>query len=396
MGVFVLFSCKQQPKQTVNKMKNFGEDVAFLQKHKEVTVLENENKNAKIAIVGAYQARVMTSTANGDSGMSHGWMNYDLIKSGEQKEHINAFGGENRFWMGPEAGQYAIFFEKGKSFDIANWYTPASIDYEPFQLIKKNTKKAIFGRDIRLKNYADFTFDINVKRTLNVFENEAIQTQLGVTVPDDVKVIGYGSTDKITNKGKSTWKKETGLLSIWVLGVYKPSSNTVVIVPYRGEANVNTAYFGTVGGECLKVTDKAVFFKGDGTYRSKIGLPPENAKPVIGSYSAQQNLLTIVKYSFNQSDKDYVNSLWKMQDNPYGGDVVNSYNDGPMEDGSVFGPFYELETSSPAKELAPEESVTHEHFTFHFEGSKEALDKIAFKVLGIHLNEIPAFDANKN
>jgi hypothetical protein len=30
----------------------------------------------------------------------------------------------------------------------------------------------------------------------------------------------------------------------------------------------------------------------------------------------------------------YVNSKWGQQDDPYKGDVVNSYNDGPVEDGS--------------------------------------------------------------
>ena len=140
------------------EVKNFGGDVAFLEKHQEVTVLSNKAQNSKIAVVGAYQARVMTSSADGDEGMSHGWINYDLIKSGKIKKQINAFGGENRFWMGPEAGQYSIFFEKGETFDIANWQTPASIDSEPFDLVKKDAKKAIFKRDITLKNYADFKF----------------------------------------------------------------------------------------------------------------------------------------------------------------------------------------------------------------------------------------------
>ena len=29
------------------------------------------------------------------------------------KEHVNVFGGEDRFWLGPEGGQYSIFFVKG-------------------------------------------------------------------------------------------------------------------------------------------------------------------------------------------------------------------------------------------------------------------------------------------
>ena len=48
----------------------------------------------------------------------------------------------------------------------------------------------------------------------------------------------------------------------------------------------------------------------------------------------------------------YVNGQWGPQEDPFAGDVINSYNDGPVEDGSIMGPFYEIETSSPGG-LAP-------------------------------------------
>ena len=68
--------------------------------------------------------------------------------------------------------------------------------------------------------------------------------------------------------------------------------------------------------------------------------------------------------------------------------MVNSYNDGQAEDGSRLGPFYELETSSPAAELAPGETQTHVHRTFHFAGDPKALDDIAQRVLGISLQSL--------
>ena len=30
-------------------------------------------------------------------------------RKGTLQEHIHVFGGEERFWMGPEGGQYALF-----------------------------------------------------------------------------------------------------------------------------------------------------------------------------------------------------------------------------------------------------------------------------------------------
>ncbi len=70
--------------------------------------------------------------------------------------------------------------------------------------------------------------------------------------------------------------------------------------------------------------------------------------------------------------------MWENQQYPYKGDVVNSYNDGPPEPGKKpLGPFYELETSSPAAALQPGKSITHIHRTFHLQGSEADLDKIA-------------------
>ena len=102
------------------------------------------------------------------------------------------------------------------------------------------------------------------------------------------------------------------------------------------------------------VKDKVIYFAADGKYRSKIGISPQRSKAVLGSYDADNKVLTIVQFSQPAGVTDYVNSLWKIQDNPYGGDAANSYNDGPPEPGAKpLGPFYELESSSPAAALAP-------------------------------------------
>lgn len=37
-----------------------------------------------------------------------------------------------------------------------------------------------------------------------------------------------------------------------------------------------------------------------------------------------------------------MNGQWGIQNDPYYGDVINAYNDGPVEDGSVMGPFMKL------------------------------------------------------
>ena len=76
--------------------------------------------------------------------------------------------------------------------------------------------------------------------------------------------------------------------------------------------------------------------------------------------------------------------MWETQREPYKGDVINSYNDGPPAPGQPpLGPFYELETSSPALNLAPQQRYTHVHRTFHFTGPEAELDRLARATLGV-------------
>ena len=79
-----------------------------------------------------------------------------------------------------------------------------------------------------------------------------------------------------------------------------------------------------------------------------------------------------------------------MQEHPYKGDAINSYNDGPLEDGSQMGPFYELETSSPALALKTCESAEYKQSTFHFEGTEEELNALCQQIFDVSLNEIKA------
>jgi hypothetical protein len=143
-----------------------------------------------------------------------------------------------------------------------------------------------------------------------------------------------------------------------------------------------------VPADRLRVNEKEGYlvFRCDGALRSKIGLSPERAKNVLGSYSASDKLLTIVQYDKPKAGAPYVNSLWETQKNPFEGDVVNSYNDGPTEPGKpALGGFYELETSSPGAVLKPGESMAHTHRTFHFMGDEKELGAIAKTVLGVDL-----------
>ncbi len=374
---------------------NFGEDTAFLEKHTDIIVLKDKQGDAKVAVVPAWQGRVMTSAAGGDAGLSYGWINRELIESGKILPHMNAFGGEDRFWMGPEGGQFSIFFEKGVKFDFANWFTPAIFDTLPFKVISKSTDKVLFGAEFSLTNYSGTKFDVAVKRDVRLLNTATAWRNLKISPIKDVILVAYESNNRIINNGKEAWKKETGLLSVWILGMFTPGPSTTIVAPIKSGpeselgVKVTSDYFGSIPEDRLVVKDNVVFLSADGKYRSKIGLNPKRSKSVLGSYDAEHKVLTIVQFNQPKGVTDYVNSLWKLQDNPYGGDAANSYNDGPPTPGAKpMGPFYEIESSSPAAALAPGRSLSHIHRTMHLTGDEASLDKISKAVLGVSLAEI--------
>ena len=373
---------------------SFDQDVAFLKKHTQIIVLSQKDGGAQLAVAPALQGRVMTSTAEGEHGLSFGWINRALFESGKVQPHMNVFGGEDRFWMGPEGGQFSIFFTKGAPFDLEHWFTPASVDTEPFELAGKAADQVRFRRSIELTNYSGTKFNVRVDREVRLLSSREGWRNLGAQPATGVKLVAFESVNQISNAGKEPWKKETGLLSIWILGMFNPSAATTIVVPIKSGPEstlgkpVNADYFGAVPPERLVVKDDVVFFSGDGKYRSKIGVNAKRCRPVLGSYDAANKVLTIVQFTF-QGQTDYVNSMWKIQDNPYAGDAANSYNDGPPAPGKpALGPFYELESSSPAAALAPGHTLKHVHRTIHLSGSEPELDRIARSALGVSLQQI--------
>lgn len=376
---------------------SFGDDAAFLKSHTELIVLSDKRGEAKVAVAPAYQGRVMTSTAGSDAGLSFGWINRELISSGKTQPHINVFGGEDRFWLGPEGGQFSIFFAKGTKFEFADWFTPAVIDTLPFKVAASSPTQARFTAEFALTNYSGARFDVAVNREVRLLGAAAAWKHLGVKPAGGVRLVAYETDNAIRNAGRNAWEKSSGLLSIWILGMFNPSPSTTIAVPIKPGpeselgVKVTSDYFGSVPPDRLVVRNDVLYFSGDGKYRSKIGINPKRSKAVLGSYDADNKVLTIVQFNQPAGVTDYVNSLWKLQDNPFGGDAANSYNDGPVAPGGKpLGPFYELESSSPAAALAPGKSLSHIHRTIHLSGPEAALDGVARAALGVSLADIQA------
>ncbi len=378
----------------VDQKGTFGYDLAFLKKHHPDLVLLRDSANAaQLIILPAYQGRVMTSTSDGEKGMSYGWINHDLIAEGTFSEHFTPVGGEERFWLGPEGGQFALYFKKGSEFTFDNWYVPKAIDSEPFNLVSSTATAAKFEKAMHLENYTGTAFDIKVNRNISLLDHDLISEFLGLELGSDIRSVGFQSENILTNTGSKTWDQQTGLVSIWVLSMLKSNDQTNVIIPYRKGDSLSLGkivtddYFGKLGADRLKIEDGYLLFKADAKQRSKIGVSPKRALPIAGSYDAENKVLTISQFTLPEGISTYVNSTWKIQDDPFNGDAVNAYTDGPIN-GKQMGKFYEIESSSPALSLAPGTNTKHIHRTIHLSGPAEKLNEISLKLFGLGLDQL--------
>lgn len=394
--VLTAFSSCQMGK-TDNKQKrmgkfdqgSFGYDMDFLKSKGDIIILKNDGGNAQLIVSPKYQGKVLTSTADGFEGKSFGWINYKAFDA-ELDPHMNGYGGEDRLWLGPEGGRYSIFFKPGTKMEFENWHTPPAIDTESWNLISADAKTVFMSKDMSLQNYAGTILKIKVNRDIEILENAAIEKALGISLGKKVKSVGFKTNNTLTNSGKIAWTEQTGAPCMWNLDMFAPSASTIVVVPYNENAGgtvATTDYFGQIPADRVSYKNGVLFFKADGKSRGKLGIPPHRAKPVAGSFDAENNILTVTLFDVDKKGT-YLNQEWTAEKNPLIGDAVNAYNDGPLADGTQMGPFYEIESVSPAAFLKPGASLNHRHSVFHFIGDKASLDAIAKSTLGVSLSQI--------
>src|SRR5262249_13688527 len=110
----------------------------------------------------AYQGRVMTSTTGSGDRPSFGWIGRAAITAGTPQPHMNVFGGEDRFWLGPEGGQFALFFRRGDPFDLDHWQVPEPSDWGSWEVTNQTPAEARFRKRMKLTSYSGTRMDIEV------------------------------------------------------------------------------------------------------------------------------------------------------------------------------------------------------------------------------------------
>src|SRR5262249_1014993 len=152
----------------------------------------------------------------------------DLIASRKIQPHINAFGGEDRLWLGPEAGQFGLFFTPGVKFDLDHWFVPQALDTRPFEVTARSSDKATLQAQFSLTNWSGTHFEVALQREVRVLEPHAAWAALGTNPLRKVALVAYESINTLTNAGQEPWKRSTGLLSLWILGMFNPSPSATI------------------------------------------------------------------------------------------------------------------------------------------------------------------------
>jgi len=263
-----LVACKQQPSsgavfESPYPKGTFGYDLDFLKQQDSVVVLNSKDGNGEVIISPKYQAKVFTSTADGANGRSFGWINYKVFAEQSIDPHMNAFGGEDRLWLGPEGGKFALFFKPRTKMEFDFWHTPAAFDFEQWRLTDHTDKMASLSKSTRVMNYLGVVFELNVVRDIRILEPDSIKKMLGIDFDQKVKSVAFKTTNTIINSGQFEWNKLTGAPCLWNLDMFTPSPKVVIVVPYNTSDTgkvATTDYFGEIPKVRIKYNNGILLF----------------------------------------------------------------------------------------------------------------------------------------
>lgn len=360
---------------------NFADDLQFIRQFDAPIVLKSEDEKSQIVLSAQHQGRVLTSSATGLQGISNAWLNREAIKT--KKGNV---GGEDRNWLAPIGSKFSLFYPAGKAIKNENWRVPPALQARDYLVVSQNSHSAHFQKILDLVNHQNTQFSARLDRKITLLSTKEIAQSLDITLPKTVNQVGYTSFNSLTNVGDD-WNTKTGLITIWSLAMLQGSDDNISMFPIKPEQAPAQSYLYPLYGDRLISKDHLVFYKTDGRYRSKIGIPVTMSKDLMLSYTPSLNRLTVIKFSLAPAET-YPISLEQADTTLAKGDVTNAYNHGNM-DGSLLGEpaFFELESAAPMRALKTNESVTHTQQITHFIGTTAELDLISNQLIGIDVSQ---------
>jgi hypothetical protein len=365
---------------------SYRDDAEFLRARTQC--YEFASGSGSFIVAPELQGRVMTATT-GELGPSLGFVNRGAVERPDPQGAFANYGGAERFWIGPESGPFAFFFDPGAPHQRENWRVPDGLDQGGFRVVGHDDKRIRMERDIELRNIAGGEFRLRVTREVDVPFPAEVRAALGGEA-----LFGgwtaFRSRTTVVNAGPRAWTREQGLPCIWILGMFRPGDRAWAIAPFRADARdpdggpaVRSDYFGAVPPDRFRLGSNFALFRADAREVGKIGVLRDRAMDRIAAWDPDTRVFTLVVFAPLDRGAPYMSEHWGATlPDPWYGDAINSYNHGGPE------PFFELETSSPALALAPGGSHTHISMTIHARLDDDAaLARVLRSALGVSPEE---------
>lgn len=359
-------------------------------------VLTGRNNQSVVLVAPNLAGRVMATSFDGEQGEINGFVDARAFKEG-MRDIWDNWGGEERYWLGPEGGQFGLMFQ-GKKNCFANYSVPPGFNKQEYIVTEHagSGNSLTMQASFTLRNAAGTHFSLACTRRITALD----ECPYAVGAGSAVESVGFESASSIVNMGPNAWTKETGCLAHWHLGQFLPGPRVIAIIPFRqgaiADPPVREDYFrdfcigGKMPPERYWIRDGFVLFRADGKCRTKIGQNRSRATGLLGSYNLETDEIILLEYDF-YPNLEYAASYWYEQPEPFHGDCISFSAEGPDEEGGPDGRCYELEAMSPALLLAPDQCFTFRTRTMHIRGPRAAMAAICRRHLGPEISTLEAF-----
>src|SRR5688572_17951714 len=148
-----------------------GEDGSFEEIARKIrqrgdSIILQGDGGSRVLVSPHLQGRIMTLRVGAVE--STGLVNLDAIEKGEVDPHFNNFGGVDRFWIYPEAGQFGLYFPPGAELTRSTWKVPPDFDTGILPVLSRNADRVAMAKDMEVTNYTGNRFKVHVEREVGV------------------------------------------------------------------------------------------------------------------------------------------------------------------------------------------------------------------------------------
>jgi len=107
---------------------------------------------------------------------------------------------EDRLWLGPEAGQFGLWFRAGEPFTLNAFRTPAGFNSGPFKVLNASAEAVTMTRQFSVTNYAGTSFDCSVRRVVQLLDEEMAASALSAPLPADLYWAGFETINSLSHQ----------------------------------------------------------------------------------------------------------------------------------------------------------------------------------------------------